>query len=196
MQHLGNGLFAAKHWVDALSVKEAEFSMLQRTEQSASYMLSTQENLATAYELTGRLDQCLQMRQDIYSRRLVVQGEENIDTLYAANNYAATLFDIERVEEAKSLLKKTMRVARRILGESHIGTLKMQWLYARTLYEGHGPCYDIPTFDDLHEAVTTLEKAARISQRVLGGAHPLTAAIKEDLGVSQDAVQLKKDLSG
>ena len=89
-----------------------------------------------------------------------------------------------------------MRVARRILGESHIGTLKMQWLYARTLYEGHGPCYDKPTFGDLHEAVTTLEKAARISKRVLGGAHPLTAAIKEDLGVSQDAVQLKKDLSG
>ena len=39
-------------------------------------------------------------------------------------------------------------------------------------------------------------KAARISKRVLGGAHPLTAAIKEDLEVSQDAVQLKKDLSG
>ena len=49
---------------------------------------------------------------------------------------------------------------------------------------------------DLHEAVTTLEKAARISKRVLGGAHPLTAAIKEDLDESQDAVQLKKDLSG
>ena len=103
---------------------------------------------------------------------------------------------LERVEEAKSLLKKAMPVARRILKESHICRLKMQWLYARTLYEGHGPCYDKPTFGDLHEAVTTLEKAARISKRVLGGAHPLTAAIKEDLAVSQDAVQLKKDLSG
>ena len=159
-------------------------------------MLTTQENLATAYELMGRLDEGLRMRQDIYSRRLVLQGEENIETLYAANNYAVTLFDLERVEEAKSLLKKAMPVARRILKESHICRLKMQWLYARTLYEGHGPYYDSASFDDLREAVTTLTKAARISKRVLGGAHPLAAVINEDLGESKDALQLKKDFSG
>ena len=49
---------------------------------------------------------------------------------------------------------------------------------------------------DLREAVTTLTKAARISKRVLGGAHPLAAVINEDLGESKDALQLKKDFSG
>ena len=40
------------------------------------------------------------------------------------------------------------------------------------------------TLDDLREAVTTLEETARTAQRVLGGPHPLTSAIEEDL---QDA---------
>ena len=40
------------------------------------------------------------------------------------------------------------------------------------------------TLDDLREAVTMLEEAGRIAQRVLGGAHPITKVIEEDL---QDA---------
>ena len=60
----------------------------------------------------------------------------------------------------------------------------------------YGPYYDSASFDDLREAVTTLTKAARISKRVLGGAHPLAAVINEDLGESKDALQLKKDFSG
>ena len=37
------------------------------------------------------------------------------------------------------------------------------------------------TFDDLREAVTTLEDTARRTRRVFGGAHPLTSSIEEDL---------------
>ena len=37
------------------------------------------------------------------------------------------------------------------------------------------------TLDDLREAVTKLEDAKRIARRVLGGAHPITAGIDEDL---------------
>ena len=35
--------------------------------------------------------------------------------------------------------------------------------------------------DELREAVTTLEDTARVARRVLGGGHPLTAAIELDL---------------
>ena len=43
---------------------------------------------------------------------------------------------------------------------------------------------DSAPLDDLREAVTTLEDAERISRRVMGGAHPMTVDIEDDL---QDA---------
>ena len=69
-----------------------------------------------------------------------------------------------------------MPVARRVLGENDILTLKMRLIYARVL------CKD-PTgaLDDLREAVTTLEDTERIARRVLGGAHPTTTGIEYDL---------------
>ena len=72
-----------------------------------------------------------------------------------------------RCQEAKSLMLKTIPMARRVLGESHGFTLKMRANYALAL------CKDADaTLDDLREAVTTLEDAARIARRVMGGAHP------------------------
>ena len=40
---------------------------------------------------------------------------------------------------------------------------------------------DGATLDDLSEAVSTLEDAARTARRVLGGAHPLTTDIEDEL---------------
>ena len=37
------------------------------------------------------------------------------------------------------------------------------------------------SLDDLREAVTTLEETERIARRVLGGAHPTTVEIGDDL---------------
>ena len=37
------------------------------------------------------------------------------------------------------------------------------------------------TLDDLREAVTTFEDITRTGRRVLGGAHPLTEGMEEDL---------------
>ena len=52
----------------------------------------------------------------------------------------------------------------------------MMWSYARSLYKDTGA-----TFDGLREAVTTLEDTMRIALRVLGGAHPLTVRIENEL---------------
>ena len=73
-------------------------------------------------------------------------------------------------------MRKSLPVARRVLGDSNDVTLRMRSIYATALYKDPGA-----TLDDLHEAVTTLEDAARISRRVLGGAHPVTAGIETDL---------------
>ena len=70
-----------------------------------------------------------------------------------------------------------MPVARRVLGDNDEDTIRIRWNYAEALYEGNGA-----TLDDLREAVTTLEDAARISRRVLSNTE--TEAIEDDL---QDA---------
>ena len=56
------------------------------------------------------------MQKAVYLGRLRIWGEEHRDTLLAANNYTATLVVLRRFEEAKALLRKTMPVARRVLG--------------------------------------------------------------------------------
>ena len=48
--------------------------------------------------------------------------------------------------------------------------------YALALYQSDGA-----TLDDIREAVTTLEETERIARRVLGGAHPETEYIADEL---------------
>ena len=104
-----------------------------------------------------------------------------------ANNYAFLLLNLKRFEEAKALLRKTMPVARGILGEGHVVTLKLRARYAMALYED-----DAATLDDLREAVATLEDAERIARRVFGGAHPLTKGIEGDLRQARAALRARE----
>ena len=53
----------------------------------------------------------------------------------------------------------------------------MRWVYARTLSKHPAAA----TLDDMHEAVTTLEEIERIARRVLGGAHPTTVRVEDEL---------------
>ena len=80
-------------------------------------------------------------------------------------------------------MRKTLPVARRVLGEGHRLTLRMRWNYAEALYMDPDA-----TLDDLHEAVTTLEEIERTARRVLGGAHPTTMGIERELKKSRTAL--------
>ena len=116
--------------------------------------------------------------QEIYSSRLKLVGAENINTLLAANNYADTLVKLKRFEEAKTLMRKSVPAARRVLGDHH-HTFAMRANYAAVLYNDPDA-----TLDDLREAVSTLEEIEPTAQRVLGPANPTAAGIEECL---QDA---------
>ena len=63
----------------------------------------------------------------------------------------------------------------------------MRKIYAKALFRDTGAA-----LDDLREAVTTLEDAGRIARRVLGGAHPVTAAIEHDLQKSRAALRARE----
>ena len=98
-----------------------------------------------------------------------------------------SLIDLGRFEEARSLLCKTMPVARRALGASHESTIRMSRSYARTLYLDDGA-----TLDDLRKAVTTLEDTGRIAWRVLGGRHPITMGTERYLQQARAALAARE----
>ncbi len=117
-------------------------------------------------------------------------GEEHGDTLTVASNYASTLNRLERFEEVKTLLRKTIPAARRVLGENDEITLRMRCHHADAL------CKDSPaSLDDLREAVSTFEEIERIARRVLGGAHPIVEVIERRLPPSQKLLLARAALS-
>ena len=170
MTQLGNGLSLANHNEDALSVQEAELSMLRRLGVSEYNILIAQGNLANTYEALGRKD-ALRMRRDAYIGYSRLLGENDRVTLLVANNYALSLLKLEFYKEAKLLMHKCLPAAR-LLGESDETMLRNRLYYAMAIYEDN-----TTTLDDLREAVTTLEETERIARRVLGTAHPLVLGL-------------------
>ena len=128
------------------------------------------------------------MKRDVYSGHLKLHGEEHLHTIFSANNYADCLVIVGRFEEARYFLRKIFPVARRVFGESHHLTLRMQLNYARALYHNEGA-----TLDDIREAVTTLEETERTARRVFGSAHPLTRWIE---GTLRDARAALREAGG
>ena len=116
------------------------------------------------------------MQRDVYSGYLRLKGEEDEDTLREANNYAASLLNLQRYTEIKSLLRTLIPVARRVLGENNEFTIRMRWNYANALYEDDGA-----PLDDLREAVATLVEIEPTARRVLGGSHPVAMTMETSL---------------
>ena len=154
---------------------------------SVNNLLAVQHNLATTYYMLGRLEEATRMRRDLYFGFSKLDGKEHERTLIAANNYASSLLTTDRFGEAKSLLRKMIAVAQRVLGENKDLTLRMRLGYAAAIYFDAGA-----TLDDLREAVTTLEELVIIARRVYGGAHPLTARIEGDLRNARAALRARE----
>jgi hypothetical protein len=108
-----------------------------------------------------------------------------------AKNYALSLGRLERFEEIKALLRKTIPVARRVLGDNGSLVFQMRKAYAQSLYMDADA-----TLDDLHEAVTALEETERVAKRVLGGAHPDVAGIRNSLRLSRKVLSAREAPSG
>ncbi|CAH0372056.1 unnamed protein product [Pelagomonas calceolata] len=187
MKLLGLGLCAAKHYADALSVQEAHLSLLRRIGAPEDSILGMQTNLSSTYGQLGRDEEALSMKRDVYSGHLKLYGAQNRHTFIPANNYATSLISLERFEEAKVLLRKTMPVARRVLGEGCEATLIIRLNYAKAFYRDTGA-----THDDLREAVTTLEELETTARRVLGGSYPTTVTIEASLQDARAALRARE----
>ncbi|CAH0376006.1 unnamed protein product, partial [Pelagomonas calceolata] len=184
---LGNGLHYAKQFEGALSVGEAELAMLRRVGAPEDIMLVAQGNLATTYNTLGRHEQAIHMFRDVHLGYARLLNEEDRSNIIAALGHTFPLLCLQRFAEAKALLQKMIPVAQRALGESDELTLRMRARYATALYGDPAA-----TLDDLREAVATLEEIERTARRVLGGAHPLTEIIEDDLRKSRAALRARE----
>ena len=128
--------------------------------------------------------------QKVYLRSLELYGASRKETIDTARNYINFHLNLRYWEGAKRLSHKWVPVAQRVLGEHSETTLRMRWVYARSLYEDPAA-----TPDDLREAVTTLEDVTRIAQRVLGGAHPLVVHIDDHLRKARAALRAREEPS-
>ena len=164
---------------------------VRRTGTSVEEVFRVQSNLACTYEELGRNEDALQMRRDVYSGYLKFKDRECEQALVAANNYALSLIKLQRFGEARSLLRKTVLVARRVHGDNQELVTSLRRNYARVLYDDPGA-----TLDDMREAVTTLEELERIARRVLGGAHPLTTNIGTNLRDARAALRARETPPG
>ena len=129
--------------------------------------------------MLGRVEPALEIYRDVYSGNLRLDGEEHEQTLRGAYNYAGSLSDLKRFEEAKSLFRRTIPVAQRVLGADNQLTIRMRKSYAAALHLNFAA-----SLDGLRESVTTLEELAPTARRVLGGTHPVAVDIEVEL---QDA---------
>ena len=138
--------------------------------------------------MLGKREDALEMRKDIYSGTLRLFGGQHLETLREASNYAAALLHLKRYAEARSLMSKTVPVARRVAGEDKYLTLMMRMHYARALYQDE----ESATLKDVREAVETLEDLERTARRVLGSAHPFTMAIERELPKARAALRARE----
>ena len=108
---------------------------------------------------------------------------ERVSSFSVEAYYATSLCHLQRFEEAKAMFRKTVPVARRVLGESDDLTLKMRWTYAMALYKDPDT-----TLGDLREAVETLESVAPVWTRIFGEAHPETPSVQRALEDAREAL--------
>ena len=84
-------------------------------------------------------------------------------------------------------MREKIPVARRVLKVDDELMLMMRANYAKALYSEPSA-----TLDDLREAVTTFDETERIARRVLGGAHPLTKGIENELRAARAALRARE----
>ena len=182
MTELGNGLDAANHYEDALSVMEAEMSMLRRVGASEIDLLVAQNNLGCTYQRLGRLEDALQMKRDVYSghSRHRDLGPLHQNTLKAALNLSTALVNAGDYAEARAFTRDQTELARRALGADHPVTLDFQWGYSRAFTLDKGV-----SAEQLGEVATALEKTLEVSQRVRGREHPQTCNIRNELTIAK-----------
>ena len=118
--------------------------------------LNLKHNLARCYLKTGRLEEAARLFRLVYARNKVLLGLTDESTLPAAHQLAATLIELGRYDQVKSLVLPLLPHGRRF-----------RLAYAKALYRTAGA-----SRGEVFEAVASFEEQLCKDRRVLGPSHP------------------------
>ncbi len=148
--------------------------------------LTARNDLATAYQDAGRLEEAIPLLERTLSDAEHVLGGTHPETLGARNDLATAYQDAGRLEEAIALLERTLSDAERVLGGTHPETLGSRNDLA-TAYQDAGR---------LGEAIPLYESTLSDAEHVLGGSHPDTLTARNNLATAyQHAGRLEEAIA-
>ena len=116
------------------------------------------------------------MRREIFADSLRLTGPDSQDTIISADHLSESLIDAKLFKEARTLLRKNIRVARRTREDGNEVILDLRTSYAQAIYRDTNS-----SRSDVYEAVAILEDVVRTARRVFGLQHPYVAAYRRFL---------------
>jgi len=133
--------------------------------------LMARNNLATAYQAAGQLNEATSLFERTLADRERVLGADHAMTLTSRNNLAGAYREAGRLDDAVSLYEGALAGRERVLGRDHPETLAARSNLGLT-YQQAGRHED---------AVPLLERALADSERALGATHPRTLTLRNNL---------------
>ena len=141
------------------------------------HTLASRNNLASAYQDAGRLDEAIPLLEQTLKDRAHILGPDHPHTLASRHNLASAYQDAGRLDEAIPLLERTLKDFDNLLGPNHPDTLTTRDNLAIT-YRDAGR---------LHEAIPLLEQTLTDRSRTLGPNHPDTLTTQANLAIAYQA---------
>jgi tetratricopeptide (TPR) repeat protein len=140
--------------------------------------LTACNDLATADQDAGRLEEAIPLYERTLSDAEHVLGETHPETLGCRNDLATAYQDAGRLEKAIPLYERTLSDAEHVLGETHPKTLGCRNDLA-TAYQAVGR---------LEKAIPLYERTLSDAERVLGETYPDTLTARNNLATAYQAV--------
>ena len=136
-----------------------------------SDVLALQNNLATAYEKAGRLNEAIALFEQVLSDRIRILGDKHPDTLASRNNLAGAYLAANRPEESIALYEQVLTDRIGILSDDHPDTLASR----------NNLAYAYQSIGCFTEAISQLQQVLADSTGLLGEDHPQTLTARNNL---------------
>ena len=140
--------------------------------------LTSRNNLASAYQDAGRLDDAITLYEETLEDCIRILGPHHPDTLATRSNLAETYRAAGRLDQAIPLHEQTLKESVRILGPHHPDTLASRNNLAGA-YHNAGR---------LDEATTLIQQILKDFEDLLGPHHPDTLASRHNLASAYQAI--------
>ncbi|MGH3572455.1 MAG: FxSxx-COOH system tetratricopeptide repeat protein [Pseudonocardiaceae bacterium] len=136
--------------------------------------LTSRNNLASAYQSAGRLEQAIPLFEATLTERERVLGPDHPHTLGSRNNLAGAYESAGRLEQAIPLYEATLTDIERVLGPDHPDALTSR----------NNLAYAYQAAGRLEQAIPLHEATLTDTERVLGPDHPNALTSRNNLALA------------